>query len=62
MQDGIEDGVLRQCRAELLQALSTEPVPSIRRKIGDAIAEMARSSIGRCVCVCVCVCYLYRYR
>ena len=56
LQEGIEDGVLRGCRAELLLAISAEPMPAIRRKIGDAVAEMARSSIGVCVCVCVCVC------
>lgn len=49
LQESVDDGVLRQCRVELLQALSTEPVSAIRRKIGDAVAEMARSSIGVCV-------------
>ena len=66
MQEGINEDVLRQCRAELLQAIAEEPVAPVRRKIGDAVAEMARASIGVCacmyihvcayVCVCVCVC------
>ena len=42
----VDPGVLRQCQTELLQGLSSEPLPPIRRKIGDAVAEMARSSIG----------------
>ena len=42
----VDTGVLRQCQTELLQGLSSEPLPPIRRKIGDAVAEMARSSIG----------------
>ena len=46
LYEGIEEGVLKSCRAELLKAISSEPVPAVRRKIGDAIAEMARSSIG----------------
>ncbi|CAI8000480.1 Importin-5 [Geodia barretti] len=41
----VDPGVLRQCQTELLQGLSSEPLPPIRRKIGDAVAEMARSSI-----------------
>ena len=46
LKKDIDDGVLRQCRAEFLQAISSEPLPPVRRKIGDAVAEMARSSIG----------------
>ena len=42
----IDVGVLHGCRAELLVAVQTEPSAPIRRKICDAIAEMARSSIG----------------
>jgi hypothetical protein len=41
----VDPGVLRQYQTELLQALSSEPLAPIRRKIGDAVAEMARSSI-----------------
>ena len=52
---GVEDGILRPCKAQLLQALSSEPVATIRRKIGDAVAELARSSIGTRVCVCACL-------
>ena len=44
--EGVDAGVLRQCQAELLQAVTSEPLAHVRRKIGDAIAEMARSSIG----------------
>ena len=48
-KDLVEDltpEVLASCRAELLLSVQTESNASIRRKICDAIAELARSSIG----------------
>ena len=58
-KDVVEDiaaDVLQASKAELLLSLQTESSAYIRRKICDAIAEMARSYLGVCVCVCVCVC------
>lgn len=37
---------MEACRQELLLAIQTEATPSIRRKICDAVAELARASIG----------------
>jgi len=45
LSEQIDVGVLHGCRAELLLAVQTEPSAPIRRKICDAIAELARSSI-----------------
>lgn len=42
----VEAGVLQGCRAELLLAMQRETSGQIRRKICDAIAELARSSLG----------------
>ena len=52
----VDAGVLGGCRAELILAIQNETSAPIRRKICDAVAELARSSMGMCVCVCVCVC------
>lgn len=38
--------LLNSCREELIAAIQTETERSIRRKIGDAVAELARSSLG----------------
>ncbi len=38
--------LLNACRSELLIALKTEPDICIRRKICDAVAELARTAIG----------------
>ena len=46
LSEQIDSGVLQSCRAQLLVAVQSEPSPPIRRKICDAIAELARSSIG----------------
>ena len=43
----IDAGTLKGCQAELLVAVQTEPNPLIQRKICDAVAELARSCIGR---------------
>ena len=57
--EDLEVNVLRASKAELLLALQSETSPHIRRKICDAVAEIARSYLGVCVCVCVCVCVVY---
>ena len=49
LSEQIDSGVLQSCRAQLLVAVQSEPSPPIRRKICDAIAELARSSIGEFV-------------
>ena len=46
LSEQIDSAVLQSCRAQLLVAVQSEPSPLIRRKICDAIAELARSSIG----------------
>ena len=46
LSEQIDSAVLQSCRAQLLVAVQSEPSPPIRRKICDAIAELARSSIG----------------
>lgn len=46
LESEVEVGVLQGCRAELLLALQSETVAPVRRKICDAIAELARSSLG----------------
>ena len=49
-KDLVEDlsaEMLRSCQAELLGAIQVETTGNIRRKICDAVAELARSSIGR---------------
>ena len=58
LAEQVDAGVLGGCRAELILAIRAETSAPIRRKICDAVAELARSSIGVCVCVCVraCVC------
>ena len=38
--------MLRNCQAELLEAIRMEKESTVRRKICDAVAELARSSIG----------------
>ncbi len=51
MED-IESGVLGASKAELLLAMQSETSGHVRRKICDAIAEMARSYLGECrVCI-----------
>ena len=42
----IDSGILGACRAELLEALQTEKEGMVRRKICDAVAELARAAIG----------------
>lgn len=44
--DDLQPEVLSSCQAELLMAIQTEGHASIRRKICDAVAELARSSLG----------------
>ena len=46
LEKEVDAGVLQGCRGELLLALQSEASGSIRRKVCDAIAELARSSIG----------------
>ena len=51
----VDSAVLRACREELLLAIQTEESPPIRRKICDAVAELARASIGtlfQAACIC----------
>ena len=43
----IDAGMLKGCQAELLIAIQTETRPHIQRKICDAVAELARSCIGK---------------
>ena len=38
--------VLASCQAQLLTAVQVEPHPPVRRKICDAVAELARSCLG----------------
>ena len=56
LEQEVDNDVLRGCRVELLLAIQAEEHNSIRKKICDAAAELARSSIGVCVCACVWVC------
>lgn len=44
--DDLAPEVLSSCQAELLMAIQMESHSSTRRKICDAVAELARSSIG----------------
>ena len=44
--DDVASDVLASCRAELLMAIRSETNAGIRKKICDAVAELARSSIG----------------
>ena len=46
LSEQIDSAVLQSCHAQLLVAVQSEPSPPIRRKVCDAIAELARSSIG----------------
>ena len=39
--------VLEPCKTELLAALQNEPVATVRRKICETVAEMARACIGK---------------
>ena len=58
-KDVVEDiaaEILQASKAELLLSLQTEGSAYVRRKICDAIAEMARSYLGVCVCVSVHAC------
>ena len=43
----IDTDVLKGCQAELLVAIQTETNSLIQRKICDAVAELARSCIGK---------------
>ncbi len=47
--DDLQADSLVSCQAELLMAIRTETNVSIRRKICDAVAELARSCIGMSV-------------
>ena len=52
LKDLLEDlapEVLSSCQAELLLAIQVETNSSIRRKICEAVAELARSSLGESV-------------
>ena len=42
----VDPAEMRTFRAELLDAIRSEDNDSIRRKICDAVAELARDSIG----------------
>ena len=42
----VDVSILQACRSELLLAIQTEESPPVRRKICDAVAELARASIG----------------
>ena len=48
--EDLEGGVLGASKAELLLAMQSENSGHVRRKICDAIAEMARSYLGGWVC------------
>ena len=43
----LDAGVLKGCQAELLIAIPAETNSLIQRKICDAVAELARSCIGK---------------
>lgn len=43
--------VIRVCRLELLEAIQVEENDSLRHKICDAVAELARASIGAFNCL-----------
>ncbi len=47
--EDLEESVLRASKAELLLALQSETPAHIRRKMCDAVAEIARSYLGVCV-------------
>ena len=42
----LPDDILDPCRSELLVAVQQEPNATVRRKIAEAVAEMARACIG----------------
>ena len=42
----VDVAILQACRSELLMAIQTEESAPVRRKICDAVAELARASIG----------------
>ena len=54
MVNEIDAGMLKGCQAELLVAIQTETNSLIQRKICDAVAELARSCIGKWTNTIIC--------
>ena len=63
LAEQVDTGILGGCRAELILAIQNETSAPIRRKMCDAVAELARSSIGMycysSVCACVHAYYVF---
>ena len=59
MVNDIDAGVLKGCQAELLIAIQAETNSLIQRKICDAVAELARSCIGKFIRESIAVDSLY---
>ena len=47
VQSEVDTDTLKQCQAELLLAIETEADLLIQRNICDAVAELARSCVGK---------------
>ena len=45
--DKLDPAMQQAMKADLLKALETEQVPTVRRKVGDAVAELSRSLLGK---------------
>ena len=56
MVNEIDAGMLKGCQAELLVAIQAETNSLIQRKICDAVAELARSCIGKWTLIIYCTC------
>ena len=52
----VDSAIIETCRLEMLEAIQVEENISLRRKICDAIAELARASIGMLLVTQVLVC------
>ena len=44
--EDVPSNVITKCQEQLLVAVQTEENPSVRRKICDAVAELARTCLG----------------
>lgn len=62
LTEDLPSDVLANCQVELLMAVQMESNASIRRKICDAVAELARSSLGMYVCMYDCAHVITTYR
>ena len=52
--DKLAPALQEEMKSDLLQAINTEQLPTIRKKICDAVAELSRSLLGKFSVLCLC--------